>query len=64
LTRCASCPGVAHPDTGCAWSERTLVCAECTRRFWAWLKQHTRPRNGTDFYGAATRWKEHNDGPI
>jgi hypothetical protein len=58
--KCASCEGVAHPATGCAWSPSTLVCAACARRFWAWVQRHTdaRPRMkkgkpSPDFYGAA-----------
>lgn len=60
--KCASCEGVAHPATGCAWSERTLVCRSCAVRFWAWMQSHTRARArkpskagriSGDFYGAA-----------
>ncbi len=60
--KCASCDGVAHPATGHAWSDKTLVCGPCYRRFRAWLVLHTdaRPRKkngGTspDFYGAALK---------
>lgn len=56
--RCASCHGAAHPASGCQYSERVIVCGPCTRRFWAWVRVHTKPRKGTDFYGAATRWKQ------
>ena len=52
--KCASCDGVAHPATGCAWSPKTLICGPCTRRFWAWMMQHTRARKGKpSFYDAA-----------
>ena len=51
---CASCKGVAHPATGCAWSETTLVCGPCARSFWRWMMQHTRARKGKpSFYDAA-----------
>jgi hypothetical protein len=59
---CASCKGVAHPATGHTWSERTLVCGPCARRFWKWAIQHTnaqtRRKKGKpspDFYGAALK---------
>ncbi len=51
-TRCASCPGVAHPATGHQWSPSTLICHACALRFYKWLAQHTRPRKGSDFYGS------------
>lgn len=57
MDRCAACKGVAHPSTGHAWSASVIVCGPCTRRFFAWVAQHTRPRKGSDFYGAAVRWK-------
>lgn len=54
MTKCASCPGVAHPATGCQYSERVLICAQCTKRFWVWLRQHTngkgRRKKGPNFY--------------
>ena len=56
MTRCASCTGVAHPATGHYHSPKVLICGPCARRWFAWLAAHTRPRKGTDFYGAATRW--------
>jgi hypothetical protein len=56
--RCASCPGVAHPSTGHYHSPRVLICAACARLWFAWLVKHTRPRKGTDFYGAATKHKQ------
>jgi len=56
MTRCASCPGVAHPATGCAWSSRTLVCHACAVRFWKWMISHTRARKGRpSFYDAALK---------
>jgi hypothetical protein len=58
MTRCASCPGVAHEATGCQWSPSVLICHACAVRFWAWVRQHTKPRKGSDFYGAATRWQQ------
>ena len=51
--RCAACKGVAHPSTGCQYSGRTLICRNCTVRFWVWLRQHTNGkgrRRGPNFY--------------
>lgn len=63
--KCASCSGVAHPATGHAWSERTLVCRACYVRFRDWMIGHTSERKRTkkgrlssDFYGAALRKAE------
>lgn len=39
--RCASCGGVAHPATGCQYSETMIVCGPCVRRFWSWALGHT-----------------------
>lgn len=50
---CAACKGVAHPVTGCQYSERVLICRGCTVRFWVWLRQHTNGkgrRRGPNFY--------------
>lgn len=61
-TKCSSCPGVAHPATGCAWSARTLMCRACATRFWTWMRAHTatrkRKKNGKEipsFYDAALK---------
>ncbi len=48
--RCATCQGVAHPATGCAYTETFIVCGPCTRQAWAWIRQFTagkgrRPRS-------------------
>jgi hypothetical protein len=58
--QCGACKGVAHPATGCAWSDRTLVCGPCARSFWKWMIGHTNQRRrfkkgkpSPDFYGAA-----------
>ena len=53
ILRCASCKGVAHPATGCQYSEKTLICRACTVRFWQWLKPHVNGkgrRKGVCFY--------------
>lgn len=57
-TPCASCGGAAHDASGRRYSARTIVCGRCVRAFWAWVRVHTKPRKGTDFYGAATVWTQ------
>ncbi len=41
---CNFCEGVAHPATGCQYTENMIACGPCTRRFWAWFEQHSNPR--------------------
>lgn len=38
---CKSCGGVAHPATGAQYTETMLVCEQCVRTFWDWVKGHT-----------------------
>lgn len=62
---CACCDGVAHPASGCQYSERVVVCGPCTRRFWAWAKRHTSAkgrRKGPNFYDHVTPLAE--PGPV
>lgn len=50
---CRTCGGVFHPATGCAYTERFVVCGPCVRVFWAWLVKHTNGkgrRKGPAFY--------------
>lgn len=60
---CFFCGGVAHPSTGCQYSERVVACEGCTRDFWRWFRAHQnksgrtgRDKHGrlqADFYAAA-----------
>jgi hypothetical protein len=54
---CATCGGVAHPATGCQYTETFIVCGPCTRRAWEWIRVHVnaRDRRGRYFYEAAGR---------
>jgi len=63
---CFCCGGVAHPATGCQYSERVIICGSCTRSFWKWVRGHTsqskrvgdrdrRPAVFVSFYEAAGR---------
>jgi hypothetical protein len=53
----------AHDSSGCRYGPSTLSCAACTKRFWSWLRQHTRGRKEKqgkpwpDFYEAAGKWR-------
>jgi len=61
---CAECGGVAHPASGCQYTETFLVCGPCTRKFWKWVREHTnkmppkRARIKASFYDAAGKWHE------
>lgn len=51
--RCSTCGGVAHPATGCQYSQNFIVCGPCTREAWQWLRQFTASkgrRRGPSFY--------------
>jgi phage FluMu protein Com len=51
--RCATCSGVAHPASGCAYTPTFIVCGPCTRAAWTWIRQHTANkgrRRGPSFY--------------
>jgi len=50
---CFFCGDIAHPATGCQYTETCLACAACTRSAWAWVRQHTSSRSrrrGPSFY--------------
>jgi hypothetical protein len=51
--KCFFCPGVAHPSTGCQYSENVVACHSCVVEFWKWFKSHmaTRGRPGRDKKG-------------
>lgn len=52
--RCFACGGPYHPASGHLWEADVAYCGPCTRRFFDWVKQHTRGRlRGGDFYLAA-----------
>lgn len=56
--RCRDCGGVAHPATGCQYTENYIVCGPCTRRVWEWIHQHTSGkgrRKGPSFYDHVNR---------
>lgn len=63
--RCATCGGVAHPASGCQYTERFIVCGPCTRLAWVWLRKHINgkgARKGLLFYEYAGR-REDRHGP-
>lgn len=39
--RCKDCGGVAHPATGCQYTETYIVCGPCVRRAWSWIQEMT-----------------------
>ena len=50
---CPTCGGVAHPASGCAYTETFVVCGPCVREAWAWIRQHMAGkgrRKGPAFY--------------
>lgn len=48
---CRTCGGVAHPATGCVYSETFIVCGPCTRAAWKWLEKMTNAKGGrSGFY--------------
>ena len=54
---CKMCGGVAHPSSGCQYSENFVVCGPCVRRDWKWLLNHINTkggRKGMFFYEYAT----------
>ena len=56
--RCAQCGGAAHSASGCQYSERTVICGPCVRRWWAWYVKHVNgkgARSGIYFYEHAQR---------
>lgn len=56
--RCRTCGGVAHPATGCVYSENFIVCGPCTREAWVWIRGFTNQkgrRRGPSFYGCVNR---------
>jgi hypothetical protein len=52
---CPFCGGAAHPATGCEYTPTFVACRRCTVEFWAWVRRWTKPRKGSDFYGAAAK---------
>lgn len=51
--RCRTCGGVAHPSSGCAYSETFVVCGPCVREFWKWMLAFQKGkgvRRGVRFY--------------
>lgn len=63
--RCIDCGGVAHPATGCVYSENAISCWRCTLRFWEWARSHTNKKarrrakqipTELSFYEAAGKW--------
>jgi hypothetical protein len=61
---CASCKGVAHPATGCQYSETMIICGPCIRKAWVWIAGHTNTskrvgpkgsKQRVSFYEAATK---------
>jgi hypothetical protein len=57
--RCFFCDGVAHPQTGCQYSETCIACGPCVRDAWKWVKAHTNKRNkkwsNLSFYECASK---------
>jgi hypothetical protein len=56
--RCATCGGVAHPATGCAYSPTFVVCGPCTRAAWKWILVFVNgkgARRGPRFYDHVNR---------
>lgn len=50
---CRTCGGPFHPATGCAYTERFVVCGPCTRAFWRWFLPFQKSkgrRKGPAFY--------------
>jgi len=41
---CNFCEGVAHPASGCSYTETMIACGPCVRRFWSWFEEHSTPR--------------------
>lgn len=50
---CAACRGPTHPATAHAWTPTVVICGPCARHWMAFVRVHTRPRKGPDFYAAA-----------
>jgi hypothetical protein len=51
---CFACKGPFHPASGHAWPQGANYCGPCTRKFFAWVKSHTKRRwSGCDFYEEA-----------
>lgn len=59
---CFFCKGVAHPSTGCEYSENVLACAECAKTFWRWFIPFAngkgRRKGGPCFYEHIFNMKE------
>lgn len=56
--RCRTCGGVAHPASGCAYSESFIVCGPCTREAWKWIMGFVNgkgARRGVRFYDHVNR---------
>ncbi len=43
---CRDCGGVAHPASGCQYTETWIVCGPCVRIAWAWLLRHINGKGG------------------
>jgi hypothetical protein len=56
--RCFFCDGVAHPATGCQYTENAVACGPCVRDAWRWIKGFTNQkgrRRGPAFYDHVNR---------
>lgn len=57
--KCTFCDGVAHPSTGCQYTETMVQCYRCTVEVWAWFRRQQHKKwGGMSFYEHALKEKD------